>query len=287
MNRKTLCFDLDNTLCRTEGMEYEASEPIGWAIERVNRLAAAGHTIVIMTARGSATGIDWEPVTRAQLERWGVTYHELRFGKPPADVFVDDRAIHNVAWQLGDAFSAPAAGPAYLTSVVEVGRTWAGRTLRLEEHAKRARAIARGAGIRDVPGAAEIEQAVATSLPADAGDVLYAIRISEATALEVTCRPVSEGSAGLPRDAVGIVRDGRVTLAGEAAVKSVTVRWLEELADGLGIEIDHAGTVSGAADEIFDVVLPHGLIPAGPVSRRLLGAWEANARLREEAPASL
>ena len=280
---KTLCFDLDNTLCRTQGMDYAAAEPIPWAIERVNRLAAAGHTIVIMTARGSATGIDWEAVTRAQLEGWGMTFHELRFGKPPADVFVDDRAIHNVAWQLGDAFSAPEAGPAHLTSVVELARTYAGRTLRLEAHATRARTLARGAGIRGVPAIAEIEQAVATALPVDVGDVVYAVRISEPGGVDVTCRPVSEGADGLPHEAAGAVCGGRIVLWDVSPIPGVLVRWLEEVAADLGIAVEHAdGPVT--ADETFELGLPHGLVATGPVTRRLVDAW---AGLREGAPASL
>jgi len=38
----------------------------------VKRLAGAGHRIVIHTARGTATGIDWDDLTRGQLKRWGV-----------------------------------------------------------------------------------------------------------------------------------------------------------------------------------------------------------------------
>ena len=29
----------------------------------------------------------------SSCERWGVRYHELRFGKPAADYYVDDRMI--------------------------------------------------------------------------------------------------------------------------------------------------------------------------------------------------
>jgi hypothetical protein len=282
---QTLCFDLDNTLCRTHGMDYEASEPFDWAIERVNRLAAAGHTIVIMTARGSATGIDWEPVTRAQLERWGVTYHELRFGKPPAEVFIDDRAVHNVAWQLGDGFSPPLAGPALLTSVVEVGRTIAGATPRLDQHAERAIALARGAGIRSVPAASEIEQAVTAALPAGEGDVTYAIRISEPGGLDVTRRPVSEGAAGVPPDASGAVIDGRIVLWDLSPVESVRVRWVEELAQQLGLSVEHREPTQAEvddADETFVIALPSLIGNGGPVAADLREA----AGIQTEVPAS-
>ena len=48
---------------------------------------------MIHTARGSETGRDWTATTREQLRSWGVRHDELRFGKPAADFYVDDRAI--------------------------------------------------------------------------------------------------------------------------------------------------------------------------------------------------
>src|SRR4051794_34234427 len=160
---RTLCFDLDGTLCSNTFGDYETAQPFPWAIERVGELAAAGHRIVILTARGSATGIDWEAVTRGQLEEWGVAYDELHFGKPSADVYVDDRAVNAEAWRRGDAWSQPGFGrrhassttlPAVLppatTSVVEVGRTFAGAALRLESHADRVSALAAATGIQPV-----------------------------------------------------------------------------------------------------------------------------------------
>src|ERR1700712_5794132 len=105
--RKTICFDLDGTLCSNTFGDYESAEPFAWAIERVNDLAADGHNIIIFTARGTATGIDWSGVTRSQLERWGVSYDELRLGKPSADVFVDDRAVHTDSWRVSHVASAP------------------------------------------------------------------------------------------------------------------------------------------------------------------------------------
>src|SRR4051794_20649486 len=98
---KTLCFDLDGTLCSNTFGAYESAEPLPWAIARVNALGLAGHRIVILTARGSASGIDWGERTRAQLRRWGVRYDELVFGKPSADVYIDDRALHTTAWRTG------------------------------------------------------------------------------------------------------------------------------------------------------------------------------------------
>ena len=89
------CFDLDGTLCtdRTD-MKYHLAQPLWDRINEVNRLAMAGHYIIIDTARGSHTDDDWEDVTRRQLKHWRVRYDELRVGKKPfAHRYVDDRAV--------------------------------------------------------------------------------------------------------------------------------------------------------------------------------------------------
>ena len=48
---KTLCFDLDNTLCKTKGNDYDNSKPKKNAINLVNKLYRKGYTIKIYTAR--------------------------------------------------------------------------------------------------------------------------------------------------------------------------------------------------------------------------------------------
>jgi len=95
-DRKKLTFvvDVDGVLASlTAGNNYELSTPLTGTIAQVNLLYDAGHNIILYTARGSATGIDWTTTTRRQLSEWGVKYHELRFGKPAADFYVDDRAL--------------------------------------------------------------------------------------------------------------------------------------------------------------------------------------------------
>ena len=64
-------------------------------IEYVNSLFDLGHTIVYWTARGSGTGIDWSDVTMRQFENWGVKFHDVRFGKPVYDLFIDDKSINS------------------------------------------------------------------------------------------------------------------------------------------------------------------------------------------------
>jgi hypothetical protein len=87
------CIDIDNTICTTDGNHYELAEPKDDVIDKVNALYDTGDTIKIFTARGSSSGKNWRPLTKWQLENWGVKYHELIMGKPSADIFVDDRAI--------------------------------------------------------------------------------------------------------------------------------------------------------------------------------------------------
>ena len=99
----TYCFDIDGTLCTNTEGAYERAEPLPDVIARVNALHAAGHRILLCTARGSTTGIDWRSLTASQLERWGVRYHELHMGKPTADLYVDDKAVNIKDWMLQEA----------------------------------------------------------------------------------------------------------------------------------------------------------------------------------------
>jgi SAM-dependent methyltransferase len=109
------CFDIDGTLCTNTEGDYEKAEPFTDHIARVNALHALGHRIILFTARGSTTGIDWRARTEEQLARWGVRYHELLLGKPRADVYVDDKGLSVEAWRASTSADAPlSATPAYL-----------------------------------------------------------------------------------------------------------------------------------------------------------------------------
>lgn len=95
----TYCFDIDGTICsNTEGL-YEDARPFTDVIAEINRLHAAGHRIILYTARGSTTGIDWRSTTEAQLSAWGVCYQSLFLGKPTADLYIDDKAINFLDWK--------------------------------------------------------------------------------------------------------------------------------------------------------------------------------------------
>ena len=90
------CFDLDETLCHTNGTDYSSSIPNQLHINKVNKLFEEGNYIKIFTARGSETKINWREVTIYQLDLWKVQYHELILGKPAADFYIDDKAINSL-----------------------------------------------------------------------------------------------------------------------------------------------------------------------------------------------
>jgi hypothetical protein len=86
---RTLCVDLDQTLCASEPPAYESALPIDGAREALQRLRAAGWLVVIHTARHFnhwRTTVDW-------LARHGFGYDQIVFGKPPARFYIDDRAV--------------------------------------------------------------------------------------------------------------------------------------------------------------------------------------------------
>lgn len=87
------CIDIDGCICTNTRGKYDEAEPCQLFIMRVNMMFDEGHHIMLFTARGTTTGIDWRDVTVEQLTRWGVKYHELVFGKPEYDVIVDDKSM--------------------------------------------------------------------------------------------------------------------------------------------------------------------------------------------------
>ena len=94
------CFDLDNTLIKTEGSNYTDAVPIPEAVAKVRNYWACGDHIIIMTARGSGSKKDWREFTAKQLTEFGIPYHQLIVGLKPGgvDVFVDDKAINSLDW---------------------------------------------------------------------------------------------------------------------------------------------------------------------------------------------
>ncbi len=88
--------DIDETICKTpDNRDYTLSEPMGKRIKKINNLYDQGNTIVYWTARGTGSGINWRKTTEEQFLKWGVKYHNLHFGKPIYDLFIDDKNINS------------------------------------------------------------------------------------------------------------------------------------------------------------------------------------------------
>ena len=100
-----ICFDLDNTLCT--GKPYETAQPFSWAADLLRSLKMKGHIIIIYTARnmGSSNGNiglvnkNIGLLTFSQLDAWGFEYDEIYFGKPSADIYIDDKSYgYDSSW---------------------------------------------------------------------------------------------------------------------------------------------------------------------------------------------
>jgi len=83
------CFDIDGTICTpTIGRAYDQAIPYTSRIDRINGLYDEGQK-----AKEAM-----EDITTEQLKKWGCKYHELLFGKPHADVFIDDKGVSDLNW---------------------------------------------------------------------------------------------------------------------------------------------------------------------------------------------
>ena len=98
------CFDLDNTLVKTEGSDYKNALPIEAAIKRVQEYKRRGDHIIIMTARGSGSKKDQRELTAKQLDEFGIPFDQLIVGLKPGgvDFFVDDKAINALDWMADE-----------------------------------------------------------------------------------------------------------------------------------------------------------------------------------------
>lgn len=91
---KRFVFDIDGVIAKLEkDNDYSKSLPNKPMINVINKLYELGNEIILFTARGYVTGIDWCDITKELLEKWGVHYHELQFGKPNADYYIDDKML--------------------------------------------------------------------------------------------------------------------------------------------------------------------------------------------------
>ena len=99
-----ICFDLDNTLVTYPEIpgDYSTVKPIKKMIDLLLFFKKQGHDIIIYTARrmethGSNVGKvikDIALITFSTLDKFGILYDEIIFGKPIADIYIDDRAMN-------------------------------------------------------------------------------------------------------------------------------------------------------------------------------------------------
>jgi hypothetical protein len=93
-------IDIDETICETpKSRDYAKAIPLQENIEKANKLFEEGNTVIYWTARGTGTGIDWSDLTKSQLAIWGARYHDLKFGKPVYDLFIDDKNMNVRDWK--------------------------------------------------------------------------------------------------------------------------------------------------------------------------------------------
>ena len=86
--------DIDNTICKTSGMDYKGATPIKANIKKINKLYLEGNQINYWTARGSVSKINFYDLTLDQLNTWGCKFHSLSVGeKPPYDLLICDKTM--------------------------------------------------------------------------------------------------------------------------------------------------------------------------------------------------
>jgi capsule biosynthesis phosphatase len=114
IKKMRICFDFDNTLVSFPKIknDYTSVEPIMKNILFLRYLKQFGHTIIVYTARRMNTHkgnvgkvlCDIGKITFDTLEKFDIPFDEIYFGKPHADVYIDDLALNcfdNMEKELG------------------------------------------------------------------------------------------------------------------------------------------------------------------------------------------
>lgn len=97
-----ICIDIDGTICQIKQIHQSYADvlPLPGAVEKLKRLKKDGHYIILATARHMKTCEANIGVVIAKqgkillqwLEDYDIQYDEIWFGKPNADLYIDDRA---------------------------------------------------------------------------------------------------------------------------------------------------------------------------------------------------
>ena len=103
-----MCVDIDGVLCQLKNPDqsYEDLSPIEGAAESLKLLRSQGHYIILYTARHMKTTnsnlgqvlATQGQVTLEWLRKNNFEYDEIYFGKPFADVYIDDLAMKFNSW---------------------------------------------------------------------------------------------------------------------------------------------------------------------------------------------
>ncbi len=112
-----IVFDLDGVICELKKPSESYSDviPKKKVIQKMRDLKNEGHYLIIHTGRhmrtcnGDVTKVIQKvgKVTEEWLEKWKVPYDELIFGKPYADIYIDDLGIEfSSSKRLGKRFQS-------------------------------------------------------------------------------------------------------------------------------------------------------------------------------------
>lgn len=108
-----IVIDLDGTICpiKQAGQSYADLIPFPEAADKIRQLRAAGHYVIIQTARNMATCEsnlgkvmkNVGKITLNWLDEYQIEYDEIYFGKPNGNIYIDDRALRFAGWdQISD-----------------------------------------------------------------------------------------------------------------------------------------------------------------------------------------
>jgi capsule biosynthesis phosphatase len=100
-SKKTIVFDVDDTILTTVNRDYENSQPKMEVVRGIRALKDAGWYIILQTARGMGRSNGDIESVREQVtqeitsfcEKYDVPYDLLLIGKPWAAYYVDDKAL--------------------------------------------------------------------------------------------------------------------------------------------------------------------------------------------------
>jgi len=126
---KRICFDIDNTLfyLRSPTQTYKDIYPIPKILFLIQELKKEGHHIILYTARGmrsnkSNCGLAMKNVAKDTfdvLEKFKIPFDEIYFGKPDADIYIDDKAFNPYSDNLFDLIGFSHFNDTYKNKIIE------------------------------------------------------------------------------------------------------------------------------------------------------------------------